>query len=64
MPGPPSFICAGVPPDSPQSNGGYYRFEGKCIPCPDNPWMIAVMIACGGIVLVGLGWMLEASVGN
>ena len=27
----------------------YYRMNGECIPCPENPWMlIGLIVAAGG----------------
>lgn len=37
----------------------YYRVDGVCIKCPDNPWILIVGCLVAAIVIGAMGWVLN-----
>ncbi|CAE7568000.1 unnamed protein product, partial [Symbiodinium sp. KB8] len=39
---------------------GHYRFDGECIECPDNAWMLIVIFVVAALALAALGYIMHS----
>ncbi|KAA0150504.1 hypothetical protein FNF28_07245 [Cafeteria roenbergensis] len=44
--------------------GKYYRINGQCEKCPDQPWLIFVLFFLAAAVLSFAAWMLQRAAGD